>query len=105
LRPVWSIEHAFQAACRRAKIENLQFRDPGRTYGTRLHAKGIDPLIIQRLLRHSTFRISEQVEIQSSIRMMKEAVNKAEEKVNDLASKQLLRMFSRIIILKGERLC
>jgi integrase len=76
LRPIKSIEHAFQAACRRAKIENLQFRDLRRTYGTRLHEKGVDPLIIQRLLRHSSFRISEQVYIQSSLKMMKDAVNK-----------------------------
>ncbi len=90
LRPVGSVEHAFQAACRRAKIENLQFRDLRRTYGTRLHEKGIDPLIIQRLLRHSTFRISEQVYIQSSMRMIKEAVNKAAENVNDEAASKKL---------------
>ncbi|HUU36914.1 MAG TPA: tyrosine-type recombinase/integrase [Candidatus Desulfaltia sp.] len=83
LRPVESIEHAFQAACRRAKIKDLQFRDLRRTYGTRLHEKGVDPLIIQRLLRHSSFRISEQVYIQSSMKMMKEAVNGTGKKTKD----------------------
>jgi len=85
LRPVGSIEHAFQAACRRANIQNLQFRDLRRTYASRLHEKGVDPLIIQRLLRHSTFKISEQVYIQSSLRMMKEAVNRDKPK-NDVES-------------------
>ena len=79
-RPISSVQHGFQAACRRAKIKSLQFRDLRRTFGTRLHEKGVDPLIIQRLLRHSSFKISEQVYIQSSLRMMKEAVNGALQK-------------------------
>ncbi len=76
LRPIQSILHAFRGACRRADIVNLQFRDLRRTFGTRLHQNGTDPLIIQRLLRHSSFKISEQVYIQSSLKMMKDAVNK-----------------------------
>ncbi len=76
-RPVSSIQHGFQAACRRAKIKGLQFRDLRRTFGTRLHQNGVDPLIIQRLLRHSSFKISEQVYIQSNLKMMREAVNGA----------------------------
>lgn len=79
-RPISSIRHAFQGTCRRADIKNLQFRDLRRTYGTRLHQKGVDPLIIQRLLRHSSFKISEQVYIQSSMKMMKEVLKKVEEK-------------------------
>jgi len=76
LRPIQSIQHAFRSACRRAGIDNLQFRDLRRTFGTRLHQNGVDPLIIQRLLRHSSFKISEQVYIQSNLAMMKEAMNK-----------------------------
>lgn len=76
-RPLSSIQHGFQGACRRAKIKSLQFRDLRRTFGTRLHQNGVDPLIIQRLLRHSSFKISEQVYIQSNLRMMRAAVDGA----------------------------
>jgi len=76
LRPIRSIQHAFQTACRKAGIVGLQFRDLRRTFSTRLHEQGLDPLIIQRLLRHSSPRISAEVYIQSSMRMMKEALKK-----------------------------
>jgi len=79
VRGLKDFKRAWVNACRRANITGLQFRDLRRTYASRLHEKGIDPLLIQRLLRHSSFRISEQVYIQSSMRMMKEAV----EKLND----------------------
>ena len=79
-RPIKSIQHAFQATCRRAKIEGLQFRDLRRTCATRLHENEVDPLIIQRLLRHSSFKISEQVYIQSSFKTMKEALKRADDK-------------------------
>lgn len=81
-RPVKGIQHAFQAACRRAGIEGLQFRDLRRTGATRLHEAGVDPLIVQRLLRHSSFKISEEVYIQSNLKMMKEALNRADEKAS-----------------------
>jgi integrase len=81
-RPVKSIQHAFQAARRRAGIEGLQFRDLRRTGATRLHEAGVDPLIVQRLLRHSSFKISEEVYIQSNLKMMKEALNKVDEKAS-----------------------
>ena len=76
LRPIRSIQHAFQTACRKAGITGLQFRDLRRTFSTRLHEKGLDLLIIQRLLRHSSPRISAEVYIQTSMRMMKEALEK-----------------------------
>jgi integrase len=104
LRPVQSIEHAFQAACRRAKIEELQFRDLRRTYGTRLHEKGVDPLIIQRLLRHSSFRISEQVYVQSSLRMMKDAVNKKAVKAEEGGPGEKLEQNWNAKSLKGDSL-
>ena len=73
-RPLKSVKGGFSLACRKAEINNFQFRDLRRTFGTRLHQNGVDPLIIQRLLRHSSFKISEQVYIQSSMKMMKDAV-------------------------------
>lgn len=76
LRPIRSIQHAFQTACRKAGITGLQFRDLRRTFSTRLHEKGLGLLIIQRLLRHSSRRISAEVYIQTSMRMMKEALEK-----------------------------
>ncbi len=76
LRPIRSIQHAFQTACRKAGITGLQFRDLRRTFSTRLHEKGLGLLIIQRLLRHSSPRISAEVYIQTSMRMMKEALEK-----------------------------
>jgi len=80
LQPLKDISKPFSTACRRAKIKNLQFRDLRRTCATRLHEKGIDPLIIQRLLRHSSFKISEEVYIQSSLKQMRDAIEKMSEK-------------------------
>jgi len=80
LTPVKSIKVAFLNACRRSNLKNLQFRDLRRTFASRLHENRVDPLIIQRLLRHSSFKISEQVYIQSNMRMMKEAVRILAEK-------------------------
>ncbi len=74
LKPLSTIQRSFSSACRRADIQDLQFRDLRRSYSTRLHEKGIDPLIIQRLLRHSSFKTSEQVYIQSNMKQMKDAV-------------------------------
>lgn len=79
-RPIKSIEKGFQAACKRAELLNLQFRDMRRTFASRLHESGIDPLIIQRLLRHSSFKISQEVYIQSSMESLKAALQRFEEK-------------------------
>ena len=74
--PVKNIHIAFSNACKRAKITDLQFRDLRRTFSSRLHELNTDPLLIQRLLRHSSFRISEEVYIQSSMELMKDASEK-----------------------------
>ena len=75
-KPMKSVKTAFSTACKRVAIKGLQFRDLRRTYSSRLHEKGVDALVISRLLRHSSFKISEQVYIQSNLKMMKEAVEK-----------------------------
>jgi len=77
---VKSVKSGWLSACRRAGLENLQFRDLRRTFASRLHEKGIDPLIISRLLRHASFSISEQVYIKSTIGMMREAIKVFDEK-------------------------
>jgi integrase len=77
-RPIVTIQRSFREACRRAEIEGLQFRDLRRTCSTRLHEAGVDPLLVSRLLRHSSAKISTEVYIQSSLRMMKEALRRAD---------------------------
>jgi hypothetical protein len=49
-----------------------------------LHNKKVDPLVIQRLLRHSNFKISEQVYIQHDLEQMREAVEKVSESQDTL---------------------
>jgi len=78
------IQSSFSSACRRAKIKGLQFRDLRRTFSSRLHEQGVDALIIKRLLRNKTFKISEEVYIQSSMKQLKEAVEKMDKNESSL---------------------
>jgi len=71
-RPVTTIQRSFRAACRRAGIESMQFRDICRTCSTRLHEAGVDPLLVSRLLRHSSLKISTEVYIPSSLKLFEE---------------------------------
>lgn len=82
LRPIKTCQHAFEGARKRAKIEGLEFRDLRRTCATRLHEAQVDPLIVSRLLRHSSAKISAEVYIQSNLKMMQKALVKADEKAN-----------------------
>ncbi len=82
LRPIKTCQHAFEGARKRAKIEGLEFRDLRRTCATRLHEAQVDPLIVSRLLRHSSAKISAEVYIQSSLKMMQNVLVKADEKAN-----------------------
>ncbi len=91
LRPIRSIKKGFVRARNDAGIRDFQFRDTRRTFASRLHAQGVDPLIVQRLLRHSSFKISEQVYIQSSMKMMKDAV----EKLGQSAEKEVILAHDR----------
>jgi len=77
-RPITTCRRAFDAARRRAKIEGLEFRDLRRTCATRLHEAGVDPLLIQRFLRHSSFRMTGTVYVQSSMKMMRDAFSKVD---------------------------
>ena len=78
LRPIRTCQHAFEGARRRAEIEGLEFRDLRRTCATRLHEAEVDPLIVSRLLRHSSAKISAEVYIQSNLKHMKKAMNEAD---------------------------
>lgn len=78
LKPLKDICNGFYNACRRAGIKDLQFRDLRTTAATRWHERGVDPLIISRaVLRHSSFKMSEDFYIHSSIQHMKDALNGA----------------------------
>jgi excisionase family DNA binding protein len=77
VKPIRSIYRGFHGACKRAGIKDFQFRDLRTTAATRWHEQGVDPLVISRaVLRHSSFKISEQFYIRSSVEHMKDALNK-----------------------------
>jgi len=77
IKPLKSIHTGFYKACKRAGIKDLQFRDLRTTCATRWHEKGIDALVISRaVLRHSSFKMSEQFYIHSSIDHMRSVLNK-----------------------------
>lgn len=77
-RNITTFRRSFNAACRRAGIKGLQPRDLRRTCATRLHEAGVDPLIIKRFMRHSSSGMTEKVYIQSSLKMMKQALDKVD---------------------------
>lgn len=78
VKPLKDICNGFYNACRRAGIKGLQFRDLHTTAATRWHEKGVDPLVISRaVLRHSSFKMSEDFYIHSSIQHMRNTLNGA----------------------------
>ncbi|MGB2907832.1 MAG: tyrosine-type recombinase/integrase [Candidatus Aminicenantaceae bacterium] len=86
-----TFRRAFLGACKRADIEGLQPRDLRRTCATRLHEAGVDELIIKRFLRHSSSDITNTVYIQSSLKLIKQALDEADN-VSD--TDLLLRQFA-----------
>lgn len=90
-RPITTCRRAFDAACRRADIHGLQLRDLRRTSATRLHEAGVDPLVIKRFMRHSSTGITEKVYIQSSLKMMKQALDDVD---REPIYEQMLRQFT-----------
>jgi len=90
-RPLKYISKGFQKACRRAGIKDFQFRDLRTTCATRWHERGVDPLVISRaVLRHSSFKISEQFYIQSSINHMREVLDRPKEESSKPKNRELL---------------
>jgi integrase len=56
-RSVNSIKTAFNAACRRAKIEGFRFHDFRHTAVTNMRRAGIDHLTIMRITGHKTLEV------------------------------------------------
>ncbi len=97
-RNITTCRRSFREACRRANIEGFQFRDLRRTCSTRQHEAHIDPLLIQRFLRHSSFRMTGTVYIQSSMKMMSEALNKKEDE--PISSQNLRQVETNPLLVK-----
>lgn len=56
-KSVHSIKTAFNAACRRAKIEGFRFHDFRHTAVTNMRRAGIDHLTIMRITGHKTLEV------------------------------------------------
>ncbi len=59
-RPLGNIQIGFKAACRRAKIEDLNVHDLRHHYASRLVQRGVAIQRVQRLLGHKSMRMTER---------------------------------------------
>lgn len=69
------VDRGFTTACKRAKIQQLQFRDLRTTFGTRM-AKHANPFVLQKLMRHSDIRITMRYYVKIDFSSMANAVEK-----------------------------
>lgn len=71
-----SIYKGFINACRRAGIENLQFRDSRTTAATRLQKAGVDALVISKaILHHKKFKTTKTWYVNSDIDHWRNTLN------------------------------
>jgi integrase len=59
-KPILSPKTAFHNAVRRSGIAHIRFHDLRHTFGTRLDAAGVGLVTIQKLMGHSTIRMTER---------------------------------------------
>src|ERR1051325_8214288 len=53
-----TFRHAWEGACKEAKITGLRFHDLRHTFATRLRAKGVHEMDIMSLLGHTTLQMT-----------------------------------------------
>ena len=53
-----TFRHAWEGACKAAKISGLRFHDLRHTFATRLRAKGVHEMDIMTLLGHTTLQMT-----------------------------------------------
>ncbi len=59
-KPLTTIKTSFNAACRRAGIENLRFHDLRHTFGTRLIQSGADIETVRDLMGHHSITVTQR---------------------------------------------
>lgn len=79
--PVGSVDTAWQAACRRADIHELNFHDLRREAGSRLLESGMPEHYVQRFLDHANLSTTSRY-LKTTRRGMHEALTRVEERRN-----------------------
>jgi integrase len=76
-KPLGSIKCAFKNALRRAKIKDFTFHDLRHTFASHLVMNGVDLYVVQKLLGHSTIKMTERY-AHLQPRHLKDAISKLE---------------------------
>jgi integrase len=80
-RPITSIRTAFNAACRRAGLDDFRLYDARQTFASKLIQRGADVETVRELLGHSDIRITMRY-VHSSDRVKRAAVEVLEPKMS-----------------------
>jgi hypothetical protein len=76
VKPIKSIYKGFVNACRRAGIENMEFRDLRTIVATHLHKTSVDALVISKaILRYKKFKTTENCYLNSDIDHWRNTLN------------------------------
>jgi len=81
-KPFTTIKTAFNAACRRAKIDGLRFHDLRRTFATRILQRGADIETVKELLGHHSVLVTQRY-THSNVEVKRSAVELLSEKEDD----------------------
>lgn len=73
--PIKNSDKWFRVACRRAGIDDLQFRDLRTTYASRM-AELVNPFVLQKLMRHTDIRLTQKYYVKIDHELLQEGVEK-----------------------------
>ncbi len=73
-----TFRHAWEGACKAAKVSGLRFHDLRHTFATRLRAKGVHEMDIMTLLGHTTLQMTSRYTdaIPQNLRTAVDSLNK-----------------------------